>query len=73
MLYMNELPSTTFRKEYPRLTEQTVVTVNGHPIGTWIPNTANMRVRAGIGDALVPVQTSQAQRDALLRRINRSK
>lgn len=34
---MNELPSATFRKVYAKLTTATVVTVNGHPIGTYSP------------------------------------
>jgi hypothetical protein len=34
---MNRLPSSAFRKSFPRITEMTVVTVHGHPIGTWHP------------------------------------
>lgn len=35
---MNELPSTKFRATFHRLAEPTVVTVNGHAIGTWLPS-----------------------------------
>jgi hypothetical protein len=34
---MNALPSTEFRKTFARLTERTIVTVNGHVIGSWTP------------------------------------
>jgi hypothetical protein len=34
---MNELPSSEFRKTFARLTEPTMVTVNGHRIGMWAP------------------------------------
>lgn len=34
---MNELPSAEFRKRYAKLAEPTIVTVNGHVIGRWIP------------------------------------
>jgi hypothetical protein len=34
---LKTVPSTEFRKTYPRLTEPVVVTVQGHPIGTWTP------------------------------------
>jgi hypothetical protein len=32
------MDSTTFRREYARLTQPTEVTVNGHAIGTWLPS-----------------------------------
>ena len=34
---MNELPSSDFRKTFPRLKEATQVNANGHAIGLWIP------------------------------------
>jgi len=34
---MNEMPSSEFRKTFPRIIETTLVTVHGHPIGTWTP------------------------------------
>jgi len=34
---MDTISSAEFRKTYPRLTEATEVTVNGHVIGTWRP------------------------------------
>lgn len=37
---MKSLTSTEFRKAYATLTETTVVTVNGHQIGTWTPGYA---------------------------------
>ena len=39
---MDELPSSEFRKRYAALTAPTVVTVNGHAIGTWVPAGANL-------------------------------
>jgi hypothetical protein len=42
---MNEMPSAEFRKTYAKLTDPTVVTVNGHRLGTWIPfGSASMAV-----------------------------
>ena len=34
---MESLPSTEFRKRFAKLTDVTLVTVNGHPIGVWKP------------------------------------
>ena len=34
---MKTMSSAEFRKTYPRLTEPTKVTANGHIIGTWTP------------------------------------
>ena len=34
---MKTLPSAEFRKSFHKLTEPVVVTVLGHPIGTWVP------------------------------------
>jgi hypothetical protein len=81
---MNELPSAEFRKQYAKLTEPTVVTVNGHPIGTWIPRHHMFDHVPGptmqfVERDLRPGAThkhrfpAQAQRDDLLRKINRGK
>ena len=35
---MKAITSTEFRKVYHTLHEETIVTVNGHPIGTWRPS-----------------------------------
>jgi hypothetical protein len=70
---MDELASTEFRKSYPRITEVTLVTVNGHILGTWIPRANASAVLDAPRD--VPELTSgltQATRDALLRKINKS-
>ena len=84
---MNQMPSAEFRKQYAKLTEPTVVTVNGHPIGEWLP--ARTGTLEGLGTRIVGraeveraieraklpgggVQArAQSQRDDLLRRINR--
>lgn len=34
---MDPISSTVFRLTYPSITEPVVVTVNGHPIGRWVP------------------------------------
>ena len=34
---MDEMPSSEFRKVYAKLTDRTIVTVNGHVMGEWIP------------------------------------
>ena len=36
-MYMDTITSTAFRTHYARLTEPTLVTVNGHVIGQWTP------------------------------------
>ena len=41
---MNELPSTEFRKTFAKLEEETLVTVNGHPIGMWSPTNASSSI-----------------------------
>jgi hypothetical protein len=46
MLRMDELPSAEFRRVYSKLTKPTVVTVNGHPIGTYQPISVAMDSRA---------------------------
>ena len=79
MRYMRTMSSAEFRKVYPRLEEPVTVTANGHVIGEWIPvhharyvtvqeakaTIANVRTEAKA------VMASQAERDALLRRINK--
>lgn len=62
---MDEMSSAEFRKRYAKLTEPTYVTVNGHIIGTYWPG-VTIEVRA-------PVTSAQAQRDALLNKINKPK
>lgn len=69
MLYMNELTSTQFRKVYAKLTEATLVTVNGHPIGRWVPGAPLHEV--AIHESGRFGMPPQAQRDELLRKINR--
>ena len=34
---MSAMPSSEFRKRFARLTERTLVTANGRPIGVWTP------------------------------------
>jgi hypothetical protein len=34
---LDSITSTQFRQRYASLTQPTVVTVSGHPIGTWVP------------------------------------
>lgn len=51
---MDELPSTEFRKRFARLTEPTVVTVNGHVIGVWTPGVPWKIVTEGIAAATQP-------------------
>jgi hypothetical protein len=43
---MDVLPSSEFRKTFARLTEATTVTVNGHPIGEWVPLSAAQETEA---------------------------
>ena len=74
---MNELPSAEFRKRYAKLTEAVVVTVNGHPIGRWFPMDAPSSEHGPrfSEPGLFPASnlSPQAQRDDLLRKINRGK
>lgn len=70
---MDELPSTDFRKRFPRLMEPTLVTVNGHPIGFWTPYrdpTLQMLEDHPNGLAMKKA-IPQAQRDAILNKINK--
>lgn len=81
---MNELSSTEFRKTYAKLTEQTVITVNGHAIGLWTPaggvSWTVTETHAGPNGERVIDKiegrdqvTPQQARDDLLRKINRGK
>jgi hypothetical protein len=45
MLYMKEISSSEFRKVYVSLTEPTIVTVVGRPIGTYVPISTNIDLR----------------------------
>lgn len=47
---MKALPSSQFRLLYIQLTEPTVVTVNGHAIGTWLPTGFLVEARAEVAD-----------------------
>jgi proteasome lid subunit RPN8/RPN11 len=40
---MKTMKSPEFRKSYAKLAEPVVVTVHGHPIGTWAPYSAEIR------------------------------
>lgn len=46
---MDELSSTEFRKTFARLTSPTVVTVNGHVMGTWHPAMSLYDPKAYVG------------------------
>jgi hypothetical protein len=84
---MNEqMPSSEFRNQYAKLNEPVYVTVNGHVIGQWLPNGFMSAVVYEFGDdvmdppreGVLQVETStrgltQAKRDDLLRKINRSR
>jgi hypothetical protein len=83
---MEKMPSTEFRNRYPSLDEPTIVTVNGRPIGTWTPGpwgTLGALVKPSahlqeIEKAFSkrqgwPVAGAQAQRDAILRKVNTRK
>jgi hypothetical protein len=55
---MDSISSAAFRKTYAKLTAPTTVTVNGHRIGTWMPEGAwtsgsVMTMTAGTGKPLV--------------------
>ena len=39
---MDTISSSKFRKIYAKLTEQTIVTANGHSIGLWLPASPQM-------------------------------
>ena len=84
---MDKMPSTIFRNSYSSLTRPTVVTVNGRPIGTWNPGPwgtlgalvepieTKEELRASDEEIAAqkkdPLRMTQAERDAVLRRINK--
>ena len=43
-MHMKTIASSEFRRVYAQIKDETVVTVNGHAIGTWIPGAAKMPV-----------------------------
>lgn len=69
---MNEMPSSRFRVAFHKLGEPTVVTANGHRIGTWYPggSDAGLVVRAGevVHDMLVPDLRERDEEIARLKR-----
>jgi hypothetical protein len=65
---MNQLTSAEFRKSYPRLTEAVEVTALGRVIGVYTPSGA---VKIAVTYTSEKA-SSQKDRDAILRRINRA-
>jgi hypothetical protein len=63
---MDVISSAEFRIRYAKLIAPTLVTVNGHPLGTWTPAAAQ------IPEPTIR-QMSQVERDDLLRKINRGR
>jgi hypothetical protein len=57
LLYMETITSAEFRKRYASLAEPMIVTVNGHPIGTWRP----LDVAAGVISLDHEVTPAQAE------------
>ena len=53
------VPSAAFRRTFHQLTTPTIVTVNGHTIGTWLP-----AGHAAKAEAWVPPFTPEAIEDA---------
>jgi antitoxin (DNA-binding transcriptional repressor) of toxin-antitoxin stability system len=72
---MDELASTEFRKRFARLKEDVLVTVNGHPIGAWVPLKGDKRITITLPEEATRAERNraftQAQRDELLRKINK--
>jgi hypothetical protein len=79
---MDELASTEFRKTFASLDKPTIVTANGHPIGTWTPLSISWKeapdgvidVDLRVGRVAPPAgygHSRQLQRDDLLRKINK--
>lgn len=74
---MDTISSAEFRKSYARLNRITVVTVNGHIIGKWTPiGRPILDGVIGIPTFIMPeyvkeLRPTQAQRDAILRKINK--
>lgn len=79
---MKQLTSPEFRKSYPRLTEPVEVTALGRVIGTFYPGpsrTPSDAALAALSEPFDPREAiaarsgvSQAERDRILRRINKS-
>ena len=74
---MRQLPSPEFRKSYPRLTEPVEVTALGRVIGRWVPafivEVTDRVLDLGESKARpTSVKVPQAERDRILRRINKS-
>lgn len=77
-MYMSEMPSADFRRMYAKLTEPTVVTVNGHAIGVWTPSRQPTNEPPAVykpvqrGESSVEAtKRAQAERDALLARMRK--
>lgn len=70
---MKGMASTEFRKRYAQLKEPVTVTVNGHPIGVWMPGDEEPPPPIWNPQTRQMDHLSQAQRDALLRKINKPK
>lgn len=66
---MDVLPSTEFRKTYAKLTEVTIVTVNGHPIGEWHP--ASRAFERAIEEARPLLQEKARQLGAIAESVER--
>jgi hypothetical protein len=64
---MDEMSSAEFRKRYAKLTKPTTVTVNGHPIGQWIPEHSATYVMAQLDDGSHEVFGLTPPPDALTR------
>lgn len=77
---MKQLPSPEFRKTYPRLTEPVEVTALGRMIGTYIPRGCAVTNDPNVNIVVTPADVSkvkrgalsQADKDAILRRVNRA-
>jgi hypothetical protein len=83
---MNEMPSAEFRKQYAKLKEETIVTVNGHSIGLWVPGWQESKGPLIPGKVWASAtqeqrdeyrrdyaKSPQQARDDLLHKINRAK
>lgn len=69
---MRRVPSSEFRVTYARLTEPVDVTVLDRVIGRWLPATTIVETSTEpVRQLSIAPPTRQADRDAVLRRINR--
>lgn len=82
-----QMTSSEFRRTYAKIGTPTMVTVNGHIIGVWVPSSDGTTISIKMGDLHLPdpinhapfepakrrieVNAFQAERDAILRKINR--